>query len=170
MLSPLACCGSSFSLISSIFFGESVIFIPVPLACVLETIAASLFQSDTHQLCTRETPQARKNLHADILRRRHSIAESLYVLIQVHMIEWLDDFSRDVTIEIVKMRNHAGRGINFPRYGDLHDVVMSVSIRIIALAIDSLVFGFIEMRAMQPVRSGKCIPPRQLQPHGLPSP
>src|SRR5260370_19696973 len=143
MLSPLPCWSSSFSLSSSVFFGESVMFIPIPLACVLETVTASLFLANTYQTRTAKLLQALKNLHAEIFRRRHALAESLHVLIQIHMIEWLDDFSRNVTVEIAQVRDHARRRINLSRYGDLHDVVMPMAVRVIALAVDSLVFCFI---------------------------
>src|SRR5579863_6322657 len=117
--------------------------ITIPLAGVFETVAASLFQPDTHQVRTGETLQALKNLHAEILRRWHTVAESLHVFIQVSMVEWLDNLPRHVTVQIAKMRDHARTRINRPGDGYLHNIIVAVSVRVVALPVDALIFGFV---------------------------
>src|ERR1700758_1236473 len=118
-------------------------FITIPLASVFETVTASLFQPDTHQTRTAEALQALKNFHAEILRRRHTIVESHHVFIQIRMVEWLNDLPRHVTVQIAKMRDHARARINRPGDGYLHDIVVSVPIRVVTLPIDALIFGFV---------------------------
>src|SRR5260370_6355688 len=142
MFSPLPCWSSAFSLSSSVFCGESVMFIPIPLACVLETVTASLFQANTYQTRAGKSLQALKNLHAEIFRRRHAIAESLHVLIQIHMIEWLDDFARHVTIEMAQERDHARRRVNLCRYVGLLPAIIPLRLRVITLPLDSAVSDF----------------------------
>src|SRR5437899_11397459 len=114
-------------------------FIPIPLAGVLETVTASLLEANTYQTRTGKSLQALKNLHAEIFRCRHAIAESLHVLVQIHMIERLDDLPRHVTIEIVQLRDHARRGINLPRYRDLRDVSITMLERVIPITVTTLV-------------------------------
>src|SRR5580700_6640654 len=144
--------------------------IPIPLAGVFEAVTASLLEANTYQPRPGEFLQALKNLHAEILRGRHTIAKGLHILIQVSMVEWLDNLPRDVTIEIGKIGDHARGRIDRPRHGDFHNVVVSVSIRVIALAVDSLVFGVVQLRAVQAMRSRQLITPRQFQTHAAPSP
>src|SRR3984893_7168770 len=92
-------------------------FFTIQVTGVLDTVAATHFQPDTHQTLTGEPLQALKNFHAEILRRGHTIAESLHVFIQVRMVEWLDDLPRHVTVQIAKMRDHARARINRPGDG-----------------------------------------------------
>src|SRR5260370_5024546 len=140
------------------------------LAGVFEAVTASLLQAYTYQTCPGELLQSLKNLNAEILRRRYPFAKSIHVFVQIHMIEWLDNLASHVTIEIGKIGNHPRGPINRSGYGNLHHVVVPMPIRVIALAVDSLVFGFIPLRAVQTMRSRQLVAPRQLQPHAAPSP
>src|SRR5579859_4222371 len=118
-------------------------FITIFLAGVFETVPASLFEADTYETRTGKLLQALKNLHAEILCRRHALAESLHVFIQVRMVEWLDNLPRHVTVQIAKMRDHARSRINRPRNGYLHHVVVPMPVGVVALAIDAQIFGFV---------------------------
>src|SRR5690242_8405277 len=169
MLSVFSCGKTSFSLSSSVFFGRSVMSIPIPLARVLEAVPASLLQANPYQTRARKFSEALENLDAEIFRRRHAIAKNLHIFIQVLVIEWLDDLVPDVIVQIAEIRDHPRGGIYFPRYGHLHEIVVPVTIGIVALAINTLVLGIVQMRAVQPMRSRQRVPPRELQPHRVPS-
>src|SRR3984893_7162146 len=108
-------------------------FITIQVTGVFETVPASLFEANAYETRTGEPLQALKNLHAEILRRRHAIAESRHVFIQVSMIEWLDNLPGHVTVEIAKMSDHARSRINRPGNGYLHHVVVPVPVRVVAL-------------------------------------
>src|SRR5690349_6424471 len=119
MLWVFSCGNSSFSLSSSVFFGSSLISIPILLARVLEAVAASLLQANAHQTRARKVLQALENLDAEIFRRWHALAKSLHVFIQILVIERLDHFPRDVIVQIAKIRDHPRCGIHLPRHGHL---------------------------------------------------
>src|ERR1700681_413574 len=117
-------------------------FITIFLAGVFETVPAGLFEANAYETRSGEPLQALKNLHAEILRRRHALAESLHVFIQVSMIEWLDNLAGHITVQVAKMRDHARGRINRPGNGHLHDVVVPMPVRVVALPVDALIFGF----------------------------
>jgi hypothetical protein len=65
------------------------------------------------------------------------------------MIERFDHFAIHKPVQVAQIRNHSGGRIDRAGNRDFDDVVVSVSIRIVALAIDALIFFIAELRAVQ---------------------
>ena len=71
-------------------------------------------------------------------------------------------------IEIHQIANHAGTGIDSARNRDLHGIIVAVTVRIVALAIDGLVLRGRHFLAMQPVGRREQIPSCEVGLHASP--
>ena len=60
-------------------------------------------------------------------------------LIQKFLIEWLDHFPLHKQIQFTQVRDHTRLRIHRPRHSHFHNVVVSMSVRIAAFAINALV-------------------------------
>src|SRR5690348_8909995 len=88
----------------------------------------------------------RENLrswHLPIELRKH---------VQIGVIEALDDLSVHTIVDIHEIANHPRGGIHLTADSDFYGVVMSVSMRIVALAIRGPIVGFAQTIAMQTMR------------------
>jgi hypothetical protein len=79
------------------------------------------------------------------------------------MIERLDHCTLDECIEVGQVCDHSGGRVHRTRHGDFDDVVVAVPVRIIALAVDTLIRFFVELRAVQSMRSRETVSPRQME-------
>ena len=71
-------------------------------------------------------------------------------------------------IQINQVADHAGPGIDPARHRDLHGIIVAVTVRIVALAIDGLVLRGGHFIAMQPMRSREQVTSCQVGFHSSP--
>ncbi len=109
--------------------------------------------------------QAAKDLAADIFGGRHDAAELGDFFVQIFLVEGLENFALDERVEVAQICDHPGRWIN--RAGDSHfqRVIVPVAVRIIALAIDALIFRVAQLRRVQTMRSREIVAPRKREFH-----
>jgi hypothetical protein len=69
------------------------------------------------------------------------------------MAKTLQDFFLYKAVQVNQIADHSRFGINLPRNRDLHRIIMTVAMRVIAFAVDGLVLGCGHVIAVQPVRS-----------------
>ena len=69
------------------------------------------------------------------------------------MAKTLQDFFLHKAVQINQIADHPCLGINLPRNRDLHGVIVTVAMRVIAFAVDGLVLCGGHVIAVQPVRS-----------------
>ena len=107
--------------------------------------------------------QAIENLDAKIFGCRHMFAKFRNLFIQVFTIERFDHCALDECIEVGQVCDHSRGRVHRTRHGDFDDVVVAVPIGIIALAVDTLIRFFVELRAVQSMRGRETVSPRQME-------
>ena len=71
------------------------------------------------------------------------------------MVHCVQDFAVEDFLQLFEIDNKAGAGIDFPFYGDLEGVIVTMSVGIVALAEDALVLFRGEFRVVIIVRGSK---------------
>src|SRR6267378_4225068 len=108
-----------------------------------------------------------KNLNAEVFCGRHHFAE-FWQHIQILVVEPFDDCAIYKRIEISKVANHASFRVDRADDGDLNEIVVPVSVNIVALAVSLDVSLRRHCAAMQTVRSRKPITSGQMGSHASP--
>jgi hypothetical protein len=55
----------------------------------------------------------------------------------------------NIGIQVGKVRNHSSRGVYWPGERDFNNVIVAVSVRIIALAVQALILRLTQLLAVQ---------------------
>ena len=79
---------------------------------VLENYCSMFLRRERLRVLAWESSSDAENFHAKIFRRRHRIAKCRNLILQRAMIKRLDHSFVHKCIEIGKIRNHAGGGID----------------------------------------------------------
>jgi hypothetical protein len=106
--------------------------------------------------------QAAIDLNAKIFSCWNKPPESIRIEIEVYLIISLNDFLIHEHVKIAKVNNHSGGGVD--RAGDcnIQNVVMAMSVGVIALPVDSGILRGAQQIIVQAVRSGKSVPAGKL--------
>ena len=88
--------------------------------------------------------------------------------VQILMIVALEYLAMHEAVEVDQIADHARLIIDGPTHRDFDHVVVAVSVGIVALAIDRAVFFFGKLLAVQAVRGGKHVAPREVDDHAAP--
>jgi hypothetical protein len=98
---------------------------------------------------------------AEIFGRRYALPE-FGQCIEVHMFVARQDFARHETVQDRQIADHARARIHRTADRDFQRVVMTVAVRIVALAVGGAVLLGRHFLAVQPVRSGKPVSPGEV--------
>jgi hypothetical protein len=108
-----------------------------------------------------------EDLHTQVFRRG-DVPGELLQRIQVLQVVPGEQFPFDKTIEVDQVADHASAVVHLPADRYLQDIVVSVSMGIIALPVDDAVFFDGEFVAVQAVGSGETVAPREVSLHASP--
>jgi hypothetical protein len=139
-----------------------------PVHRILERILVGLFYANPHQFSLFKC-RSNQAIHsyAQILRRRHMILKER-VEIKIRMIESIHYFPLDASIKGNKIAHHSGLRINLTTYRNFDYIIVTVSMRVIAFAIDFTILLCAEYLVMETMRRAEAISPRKIGPHGSP--
>src|SRR5689334_11545846 len=93
----------------------------------------------------------------NVLRCRDEIRKLRYIEVDVARCEELEDLFFDERIELGDGQDQACEGVYFTGGGDFENVVMSVSERVVALAVELRIFSGIQFGRMQAMRCREAI-------------
>src|SRR5437660_1637594 len=120
---------------------------------VLKRIHQGLFQSHLFQMCVAESAlQNIVDLLTQVLGSRYG-SRKPWQRVQVLVIKALQDLALDELIQIDQIADHAGALIHRPANRDFERVAVTVSMGVVALAEDALVFVRRELRVVVVMRS-----------------
>jgi hypothetical protein len=118
----------------------------------LEKVVAGLFHPHTFQLRIPETGRYDAvNLPAEIFRCGHQMLKCSQ-LIQILVVKPVYDLTVHKSINVGQIHDHTRRRVYGPAEGDFHNIVVAVTVRMIAFAVNLPVFCLAIGRSVQPVR------------------
>jgi hypothetical protein len=132
---------------------------------VLKTVVGRFLHAHALKFRFGKRFQPSKNLDAQIFRRGNRTAKHLNVFIERLVVERLKNFAFNEAIKIREIRNHSGGGIDFPRNKDFQNIIVPMSVRIIAFSVDEAVLFLAERRVVQAMRCRKAIAAAQFRFH-----
>ena len=137
------------------------------LSTILERIHHSLFQSHFSEMRVREGAlQYFEDPDAEILCSGHFFAE-IFHRVQVLKVIAGEDFPFDAGVEIDEVADHAGGEVDRAADGDFEGIVVSVSVRVVALAVGGEVLSRGHFRAVEAMRGGEAIAAGEVSDHGI---
>lgn len=80
-----------------------------------------------------------------------------HVLIQVLMVQWSHDYILNALLQVCQVHDHASEAIDLSTHCDLHFVVVSVTIGIVAFSINSFILLITQVDAVQPVTGAEAL-------------
>ncbi len=118
---------------------------------VLERIHHSLFEFHPFQMSVREaTLQNLEDFDTQIFCSRHNLSKFLNH-IQILQVIAVQHFPFDKAVQICQIANHAGARLDGAADRDFERVIVTVAMRIVALAVRSTIFFGGHLGAVQPV-------------------
>ena len=137
------------------------------VAAIFERIHHSLFQSYFLKMSEVEaTLQYFEDADAKIFCSRHNFSE-FFPHIQILEVKAGEHFPFNKTVEVHKVADHASSGVYRTADGHFKGIVVSVAVRIVALAVDGAVLGLRHIFAVQAMRSGKAVAAGEMSNHAV---
>ena len=115
----------------------------------------------------KAAPQNIVDGHAEVFGRWHLVCEFRQG-IKILVAEVGQDLALDESVEIHQVAYHAGARVHPSAYGDLELVIVSVAVRVIALAVGLAVPRVGHLRAVQAVRGREQVAPGKVILHASP--
>jgi hypothetical protein len=104
------------------------------------------------------------DLNTEIFRGGHFLGEFFH-RIQILVIEAREHFPFDEAVEIGEVADHSGSLIDLAADGYFEDVVVSVTVGIVALSVDRLILGVGHRFAVEAVRRGEQVAAGEMSFH-----
>src|SRR5215471_12444598 len=144
---------------------QATSFADFPASRIFERIEQSLFYADSFDLrVAKPFLHQVVESHAHIFRGGHRRLE-LRQRIQVLVVQAFQYVVLHKGVQVGQIADHPCLSIHRTSHGNLQRIVVAMAVRIIALAVHSLVFLRRHGIAMQAVRSGKPVAPCQISFH-----
>src|ERR1700693_5434093 len=105
------------------------------LSCVFKTVQSSFLDAYALQPGAGKPAEAIENFDANIFLGWNILAKFRNFFVQILMVERFNDFAFDKSVKIIQVRDHSRGLIHRAGDGHFHDVVMAVSVRIVAFAV-----------------------------------
>ena len=105
-----------------------------------------------------------ENRDAEIFSGGHGLSEFSHD-IQILEMKVGEHFPFHKAVEIGEIANHAGALVNGAADGDFQSVIVAVTVRIVALAVDSAVFVGRHLCTVQPMRGREAIAASEMGNH-----
>src|SRR5262245_2060601 len=116
----------------------------------------------------RATPflfQAAADLSGQVLRRRNHLREERDLLVQIAMLERFDDLLHNQMVERRSVHGASRNLVDRPTGADLDHIVMTVSVGVVALAVEPPVLVVAELGRVKTMRRGEFVTARYAE-HG----
>jgi hypothetical protein len=130
------------------------------LSCIFEKIVPRLFHPHSFQISVNKVLREQVvNGYTKILSGGHFLRKAL-INIQVGVVKTVDDVGLDTVIQVCPIADHPSHWIYLSSDRHFHDVVMTVAVRIAALAVDGAVLLLAVSLGVEAMRGTHDIPAR----------
>lgn len=99
------------------------------------------------------------DVNSQVFSCADNIGKVRYVLIQVFMVQWNHDDFLNTTLQICQVHDHASKTVDRSTHCDLHFVVVSMTIGIVAFSINSLILLVTQVNAVESVTGAEALGP-----------
>lgn len=97
------------------------------------------------------------DVNSQVLSRADNVGKVWDVLIQVFMVQWSHDDVLNAPLQVSQVHDHAGDTIDLSTHCNLHFVVVSMTIGIVAFSIDLFILLITQVNAVEPVTGAEAL-------------
>src|SRR5215467_913226 len=122
---------------------------------VFKTVVAGFLDADTFNARVRKHLQPAINFNTQVFGGWHFLAKSWNVIVQRFVIEFFQELLFDESVEVAKIGDHPRCRIDVSREADFNNIIVAVSVGIVAFSKNAEVLLIAQLGAVQTVGSGK---------------